>query len=871
MSGFCQIIKGKITNTKGEKIITANIFIKDSLETENFLDFVVARNGEYQIELKENYTRFILYASAIGYADEYFELGGLEKNAVYIRDFVLRPESEKIEEIVVISEKLPVVVSEDTTKFRVKSFSDGSERKIEEIIKKLPGMQVNEQTGEIKYKNKTIETIKLDGDDLFGANYTIGSRNINVNMVEEIQAIENYSENPLLKGIENSDKVILNLKLNEGIKISGNVDFGQGLMAERQFARDISTTLLTISKKYKSFASLSYNNIGVNRSPFNYFNSFNYNPEDFKEKDFFAPKLIDEQGFATILDEKRVRINRTLFGSYNQTFKINSKTHLRGGLYYISDNISSIQLLLNEIRLANTNLVTTDQLNIRKQPLRYSGDIELKANTTTLSLLKYEAKFKYENISTPSNVTQNDTNFFRTYLQTNDLYLKQAVTFTQKISERKALQAFFTQSHNRIGQDFSIFPAVYAPDLHSQENQKINTQQNTLESYAIFLGSTPKSKYTASLGTNLQNTSLLSSLQGSVQGNNVIVEDFVNHFIYQKNSFFSKLTYFVKLRKWSLNLLHSANWLNQSFQEPALGQKQILNTLLLEPSAALLRRLTPLSSIKFIYHYRQEPFTEQYLYRYPIFNSVRQGIRNIPQLEFTRQHRAKLLYIFSSLDEQFLFDYGGSYGLIMGNYFADLNIESNRTQLIYFYSPQNTTNINFFGNIEKFFYKALVLMKLNLNYDINTYNNILNGSELRQNRLHFFSSRLEFRTGFNTKVNFSNIVFYGSSISSNQGTTAFRNDNLNNTFTALFKKNKTSFFALTLDTFIPDVKNLRQNYTFFDVQYRFKIANFDIDIACKNIFNKNNFEQIRTYDYGVSVFRVNLLPRYGLLKISCNF
>src|SRR5690606_27441794 len=100
----------------------------------------------------------------------------------------------------------------DTVVFNINSYKDGTERKIEDVLRKLPGIEINELSGIIKYKGKSIETVMLEGDDLFGSNYTLGTKNINADMVTEVEAIENYSENALLKGIEHSEKVALNLK-----------------------------------------------------------------------------------------------------------------------------------------------------------------------------------------------------------------------------------------------------------------------------------------------------------------------------------------------------------------------------------------------------------------------------------------------------------------------------------------------------------------------------------------------------------------------------------------------------------------------------------------------------------------------------------
>lgn len=133
-------------------------------------------------------------------------------------DFVLIKDTVKyLESVTVTAKKKLYKINRDTTSFKVKNYADGTEKKIQDIIKKLPVIELNEKTGEIKYKGKLIETVKLDGDDLFGDTYTIGTKNINVDMVDAIQAIENYTANPLLKGIENGDKIILNLTLKKTI------------------------------------------------------------------------------------------------------------------------------------------------------------------------------------------------------------------------------------------------------------------------------------------------------------------------------------------------------------------------------------------------------------------------------------------------------------------------------------------------------------------------------------------------------------------------------------------------------------------------------------------------------------------------------
>ncbi|MDX1904544.1 MAG: hypothetical protein SFU27_10335, partial [Thermonemataceae bacterium] len=691
-----QTIKGTIKNEKGEKITTASVIIRDSLRAEDIREFVIARNGEYSITLQEKYERFILEITANGYTKEFVAFGSIDKEITYIRDFVLVAESEQIEQITITAKKNPFSINEDTTKFDVQGYADGTERKIEDIIKKLPGVQVNEKTGEIKYKNKSIETIKLDGDDLFGGNYSIGSRNINVDMVEQIQAIENYSDNPLLKGIENSEKVILNLKLKKGVDVSGDIDFGNGLMAGKKFARDVGSTILAVTKKYKAFGSLSYNNIGVNQTPFNYFDSYNYNSEQAKDRDFFAQKLIPEYGFSSVLDENRVNINQTLFGSYNQTFKLGKKTNVKSGLYYTSDNIQSLQEFVNNIQIANENIKISDLNDISKQPILYSGDTQIKINTSSSSLLEYKASLKQENIFTKSNLIQNDSNFFASTLRSNNFYYKQTFMFTQKISERKALQIFLNQASDKLSQTFTFTPAIFQTDTHKQENQKAFSEKNTFQSKVLLLGSnSKKQKYTFALGVNLEQNPIQSSFEGETQnGNTIILQEFQNDFVYKENKFFNELSYRFFIKKWRFTLFNTFNFLQQTLLE------QSKTTIFSEPSVSLYHKLTSISSINLSYNYNRKPFTEEYFFTNAIFQSIRQRTKNTPSLEFTKSHISNLNYQINDLYNQFLLILGTNYNITEGNYFSDYNVETKTTQVRFFYLPENTKTWSSYLNIE---------------------------------------------------------------------------------------------------------------------------------------------------------------------------
>src|SRR5690606_11051740 len=71
----------------------------------------------------------------------------------------------------------------------------------------------------------------------------------------------------LLSGIKDSDNVAINLKLKKGISdFSGTADIGAGFRE----AYKLKSTLLGISKFYKGFATVQYNNVGENTSQYDF-------------------------------------------------------------------------------------------------------------------------------------------------------------------------------------------------------------------------------------------------------------------------------------------------------------------------------------------------------------------------------------------------------------------------------------------------------------------------------------------------------------------------------------------------------------------------------------------------------------------------
>jgi hypothetical protein len=124
---------------------------------------------------------------------------------------------------------MAVIVKEDTITYRTDQFKTGEERKLRDILKKLPGIEVDRE-GNVKVNGKPVTKFMVDGKEFFTGDEKLGVNNIPADAVDEVEALDNYSEVSFLKGLEDSDRMALNIKLKEGKKkfAFGDVEVGGG-------------------------------------------------------------------------------------------------------------------------------------------------------------------------------------------------------------------------------------------------------------------------------------------------------------------------------------------------------------------------------------------------------------------------------------------------------------------------------------------------------------------------------------------------------------------------------------------------------------------------------------------------------------------
>ncbi|MHA7842667.1 MAG: carboxypeptidase regulatory-like domain-containing protein [Winogradskyella sp.] len=223
---FAQIkMQGVVKDSIGTPLELANV-IAINQETNGLESYAVTNDkGKYILSLGKN-GKYKLQVSYIGLTT-YEEIISTAETDI-TKDFTLMPDNAL--DAVELTYEMPVTIKGDTLIYNADSFKNGSERKLEDVLAKLPGVEINDD-GQIEVEGKAVSKIMVEGKDFFDGDTKLATKNIPSNAVDKVQVLRNYAEVGQLRGVQNNqDNVAINIKLKEGKKNFwfGDVTAGAG-------------------------------------------------------------------------------------------------------------------------------------------------------------------------------------------------------------------------------------------------------------------------------------------------------------------------------------------------------------------------------------------------------------------------------------------------------------------------------------------------------------------------------------------------------------------------------------------------------------------------------------------------------------------
>jgi hypothetical protein len=431
-SSFSQniIITGKVTNTIQNPLPYANILAIPKADDLEIKFAITEKDGNYKIGLAKN-QNYELSVSYLGYKPQKITVTTTDQDL--IKNFVLKENPDQLDEVH-IKYTPPIIVKKDTITYDVSRFVTGEERKLRDALKKLPGVEVDRE-GNVMVQGKKVTKVLVENKSFFTGNSKLAVNNIPADAVEKVEVLDNYNEVAMLKGLEDSEDMAMNILLKEDKKkfVFGDVEVGGGI--EDRYL--LHPNLFYYSPKTNLNFIGDLNNHGVK--------SFSFS--DYLEFEGGFGKLLDDAGsyfslfnsdFAKYLNNQDFTDNINQFGALNIRQSVSSSTDISGYLITSNSKTRTASNTLNAYQNISEpfteNRTVTNNLN----NFFTIGKVTVDYDPSYKEDFAYNAFVKVTNNNSNgfvNTINPDQNNTIRTLTDVTAFNLKQNINYSRKLSK----------------------------------------------------------------------------------------------------------------------------------------------------------------------------------------------------------------------------------------------------------------------------------------------------------------------------------------------------------------------------------------------------------------------------------------------------
>ncbi|WP_241491424.1 TonB-dependent receptor [Lacinutrix mariniflava] len=864
-------VSGKVQDSLQTPLDYANILAVPESDSE--LRFAITKdNGDYQLKLEQNQT-YKITVSYLGYLPQERAITTTIENLT--KNFTLQVNHNQLDEVT-LNYTPPITVKKDTTTYRVDKFVTGEERKLKDVLKKLPGVEVD-RAGNVTVQGKKVTKVLVEGKTFFTGNSKLAVNNIPADAVDEVEVLDNYNDVAMLKGLQDSEDLAMNIKLKEDKKnfAFGDVEVGAGIK-DRYV---IHPNLFYYSPKTNINLIGDLNNTGTK--------SFTF--RDYLEFESGFGKLMSDSGgyfnlfnsdFAQYLANQDFKSNTNQFGALNIRQAISDVTDISG---YVISSKAKVETQNNTINQYNfgepftENRITTNNANtfftIGKVTIDY--DPTYKEDFAYNSFVKVTNNTSNGLINTNS-INQNNT--INTLTDIVGLNLKQNVSYSRKLSKKHTgtLEATYNYKNDEplvnwlTNQEIlpGLIPLQTDAVFNILQTKTVNTHNASAIVKDYWVVNNFNHLYT-SLGVNaafnsFENQDVQQLSNGEINNfnsagfGNALKYNFIDTFVGLEYKFQTGITTFKPALYY-----HFYNWqVNQQDSQISKTKALVLPQLIIKTEFNSSQKLN------FKYKLNARFSTVNRLVNNFMLSSFNSVSRGNPDLDNTLYHSASLTYYKFSLFKNLNLNLSTSFNKKVKDY-------KNVTQLdginqfntsILFEQPEHSWNVS--GRIAKKIKK--IKYKFRGSYSYRDFFQIVN-TETNKNISKNVSGTLSAETSFKKHPNieigytkdFNNYRSSGS-ISKFENDAFFVNIEYDFLNDFIFKAD------YNLDNYQNKSLNIKNTFDTANASlfYQVEDSAWGFEINATNVFN-TKFKQDNSFsDFLITDSQTFILPRIIMFKVA---
>lgn len=383
-------LTGVVSDSTGGVLSSATVMLLKKTDS-TLVEFALSENdGRFKFE-KISLGDFLLNITYLGYSSYYTPVSfSASSPSVDLGKVSLASQSTLLNEITVEGERNPMTIKKDTVEYNSAAFQVQPNANVEELLKKLPGVQVD-RSGNVQAQGETVNRILVDGKEFFGRDPKMATKNLPASAIDKIQVFDKKSDQAEFTGVDDGQREkTINLTLKEDSRKGSFGNLNGGVGSEGRFQGKASLNKFG-SKEKISFIGMANN---INNQGFS-----------FEEYVGFTGGMsrgggIQIDGDSPINNGNNTGFTNTYSGGLNYTNTFSDKTELNGSYFYSLLDKQTDRTLFRENFLADRTFFNTEDSKQNSQNQSHRLNVVLDHKLDSFQSFKLTSRITFRGSNT---------------------------------------------------------------------------------------------------------------------------------------------------------------------------------------------------------------------------------------------------------------------------------------------------------------------------------------------------------------------------------------------------------------------------------------------------------------------------------------
>ncbi len=490
------------------------------------------------------------------------ELGGIR----------MTPLSKLLNEAVVKAERDPVKINGDTTEFNASSFKVQPNATTEDLIKKLPGMEVD-KNGNVKAQGEAVTQVLVNGKKFFGKDPKIALQNLPAGAVDKVKVYDKRSDQADFSGIDDGERektIDIQLKKDYSQGTFGNGTLGGGGVEGDVASRYLGKFAVNNFSKTQQLSFLGNGN-NINQTGFSFEDYAGFTGASRQMASGGGMRINSDNSNGVPLDMGGTKgFLKTFSGGVNYNKVFSKKTELNMS-YFFNDQISNTRTLTDRENFlgGQSSFLSKTDANSLTENQNHRVNLTLDQKIDTFTSLKLTSNFSMtENTSDNETFSENKRlgilqNKGNTLNNTegggmsaqNSLLLRRRF---MKKGRTVSANVFFNYNQTANNGNLNAVNTFYrngigTDSITKQDDDRVNNRSNygTTISFTEPLGKRQylEANYSYNATVNAADRKVYRLINNESIFNTNLSNKYINDYIYQRTG----LTYRINKKEWNFS------------------------------------------------------------------------------------------------------------------------------------------------------------------------------------------------------------------------------------------------------------------------------------------------------------------------------